>query len=216
MRVRCSCLNKGGYSECAEDMMQRKTQVVRKTKETDITLLLNLDGKGIYDIKTSIPFLDHMLSLFAKHGLFDLKIKAKGDIEIDYHHTVEDIGICLGDALKKALGAKAGIKRYGNATVPMDEAVASAAIDIRDRPYLVYKAALPKKSKIKNFDADLVEDFLQAVVSRSGITLHVTAPYGRNIHHIIEAVFKAIARALSDAVRLDSRIKGVMSTKGRL
>ena len=196
--------------------MFRKAQVIRKTKETDIILNLNLDGKGIYDIRTSIPFLDHMLSLFARHGLFDLKIKAKGDIEIDYHHTVEDIGICLGDALKKALGTKAGIKRYGNATVPMDEAVASAAIDISDRPYLVYKAALPKKSKIKNFDADLVEDFLQAVVSRSGITLHVTAPYGRNIHHIIEAVFKAIARALSDAVRLDPRIKGVMSTKGKL
>jgi len=196
--------------------MSRKAQVIRKTKETDIILNLNLDGKGVYDIRTSIPFLDHMLSLFARHGLFDLKIKAKGDIEIDYHHTVEDIGICLGDALKKALGTKAGIKRYGNATVPMDEAVASAAIDISDRPYLVYKAALPKKSKIKNFDADLVEDFLQAVVSRSGITMHVTAPYGRNIHHIIEAVFKAIARALSDAVRLDPRIKGVMSTKGKL
>ena len=196
--------------------MFRKAQVIRKTKETDIILNLNLDGKGVYDIRTSIPFLDHMLSLFARHGLFDLKIKAKGDIEIDYHHTVEDIGICLGDALKKALGTKAGIKRYGNATVPMDEAVASAAIDISDRPYLVYKAALPKKSRIKNFDADLVEDFLQAIVSRSGITMHVTAPYGRNIHHIIEAVFKAIARALSDAVRLDPRIKGVMSTKGRL
>src|SRR3989337_1461305 len=196
--------------------MSRKAQVIRKTKETDIILNLNLDGKGVYDIRTPIPFLDHMLSLFARHGLFDLKIKAKGDIEIDYHHTVEDIGICLGDALKKALGTKAGIKRYGDATVPMDEAVASAAIDISDRPYLVYKAALPKKSKIKNFDADLVEDFLQAVVSRSGITLHVTVPYGRNIHHIIEAEFKAIARALSDAVRLDPRIKGVMSTKGRL
>src|SRR3989344_5766848 len=179
--------------------MFRKAQEIRKTKETNIILNLNLAGKGIYDIRTSIPFLDHMLSLFARHGLFDLKIKAKGDIEIDYHHTVEDIGICLGDA-----------------SVPMDEAVASAAIDISDRPYLVYKAALPKKSKIKNFDADLVEDFLQAVVSRSGITLHVTVPYGRNIHHIIEAVFKAIARALSDAVRLDPRIKVVMSTKGRL
>lgn len=196
--------------------MPRKTQIVRKTKETDITLSLNLDGKGAYDIETSIPFLDHMLSLFAKHGLFDLKIKAKGDIEIDYHHTVEDVGICLGDALKKALGNKAGIKRYGNATVPMDEAVASAAIDISERPYLVYKAALPKKGRIKNFDADLVEDFFQAVVSKSGITLHVLAPYGRNIHHIIEAMFKAFGRALSEAVRVDARIKGVMSTKGRL
>ena len=196
--------------------MQRKTQVVRKTKETDITLLLNLDGKGIYDIKTSIPFLDHMLSLFAKHGLFDLKINAKGDIEIDYHHTVEDIGICLGDALKKTLGNKTGIKRYGSATVPMDEAIASVSLDISDRPYLVYKVALPKKSKIKNFDIDIIEDFFQAVVSRSGITLHVGVPYGRNIHHMIEAVFKAIGRALNEAVTIDPRIKGVMSTKGKL
>jgi len=196
--------------------MQRKTQVVRKTKETDITLLLNLDGKGIYDIKTSIPFLDHMLSLFAKHGLFDLKIKAKGDIEIDYHHTVEDIGICLGDALKKTLGNKTGIKRYGSATVPMDEAIASVSLDISDRPYLVYKVALPKKSKIKNFDIDIIEDFFQAVVSRSGITLHVGVPYGRNIHHMIEALFKALGRALREATTVDPRIKGVMSTKGRL
>jgi imidazoleglycerol-phosphate dehydratase len=196
--------------------MSRKAQIIRKTKETDITLSLNLDGKGAYTIHTSIPFLDHMLSLFARHGLFDLKIKAKGDIEIDYHHTVEDVGICLGDALKKALGSKAGIKRYGNATVPMDEAIASAAIDLSDRPYLVYKLTLPKKSKIKNFDADLVEDFLQAVVSRSGITLHVASAYGRNIHHMIEAVFKAFGRALKEAVSIDPRIKGVMSTKGRL
>jgi imidazoleglycerol-phosphate dehydratase len=196
--------------------MPRKAQIIRKTKETDITVSLNLDGQGTYDIKTSIPFLNHMLSLFAKHGLIDLKIKAKGDIEIDYHHTVEDIGICLGDALKKALGNKKGIKRYGNVTVPMDEAIASVTLDISERPYLVYKVILPKKSKIKNFDADLVEDFLQAFVSRSGVTLHVAVPYGRNIHHIIEAIFKALGRALSEAVRVDPRIKGVMSTKGRL
>ena len=196
--------------------MPRKAQIIRKTKETDITVSLNLDGQGTYDIKTPIPFLDHMLSLFAKHGLIDLKIKAKGDIEIDYHHTVEDIGICLGDALKKALGSKKGIKRYGNVTVPMDEAIASVTLDISERPYLVYKVILPKKSKIKNFDADLVEDFLQAFVSRSGVTLHVAVPYGRNIHHIIEAIFKALGRALSEAMRVDPRIKGVMSTKGRL
>ena len=196
--------------------MPRKAQIIRKTKETDITVSLNLDGQGAYDIQTSIPFLDHMLSLFAKHGLIDLKIKAKGDIEIDYHHTVEDIGICLGDALKKALGNKKGIKRYGNVTVPMDEAIASVTLDISERPYLVYKVILPKKSKIKNFDADLVEDFLQAFVSRSGVTLHVAVPYGRNIHHIIEAIFKALGRALSQAVRVDPRIKGVMSTKGKL
>jgi len=196
--------------------MSRKAQIIRKTKETDITVSLNLDGQGVYDIKTSIPFLDHMLSLFTKHGLIDLKIKAKGDIEIDYHHTVEDIGICLGDALKKTLGNKKGIKRYGNVTVPMDEAIASVTLDISERPYLVYKVVLPKKSKIKNFDADLVEDFLQAFVSRSGVTLHIAVPYGRNIHHIIEAIFKALGRALSEAVRVDPRIKGVMSTKGRL
>ena len=196
--------------------MSRKAQIIRKTKETDITVSLNLDGQGVYDIKTSIPFLDHMLSLFTKHGLIDLKIKAKGDIEIDYHHMVEDVGICMGDALKKALGNKKGIKRYGNVTVPMDEAIASVTLDISERPYLVYKVILPKKSKIKNFDADLVEDFLQAFVSRSGVTLHIAVPYGRNIHHIIEAIFKALGRALSEAVRVDPRIKGVMSTKGRL
>ncbi|OGP26441.1 MAG: imidazoleglycerol-phosphate dehydratase [Deltaproteobacteria bacterium GWF2_42_12] len=196
--------------------MARKAQINRKTKETDIMLNLNLDGRGIYDIRTSIPFLDHMLSLFAKHGLFDLKIKARGDIEIDYHHTVEDIGICLGDAVKKALGAKAGIKRYGTAFVPMDEAIASVSMDISDRPYLVYKVAMPKKSKIKNFEADLIEDFLQAIVNRSGMTLHVSVPYGRNIHHMIEALFKALGRALREATTVDPRIKGVMSTKGRL
>ncbi len=196
--------------------MPRKTKVIRKTKETDITLELNLDGKGAYDIKTPLPFLDHMLSLFAKHGLFDLKIKAKGDVDVDYHHTVEDIGICLGDALKKALEDKKGIQRYGFASVPMDEAIACASLDISDRPYLVYKIALPKKAKIKDFDADLVEDFLQAFVSKSGITLHVNVPYGRNIHHMIEAVFKAVGRALKEAVKINPKIKGVMSTKGRL
>lgn len=196
--------------------MARKAQINRKTKETDIMLNLNLDGRGTYDIRTSIPFLDHMLSLFAKHGLFDLKIKARGDIEIDYHHTVEDIGICLGDAVKKALGAKAGIKRYGAAFVPMDEAIASVSMDISDRPYLIYKVAMPKKSKIKNFEADLIEDFLQALVNRSGMTLHVSVPYGRNIHHMVEAVFKAFGRALREATTVDPRIKGVMSTKGKL
>ncbi|MEE8185821.1 MAG: imidazoleglycerol-phosphate dehydratase HisB, partial [Thermodesulfobacteriota bacterium] len=162
------------------------------------------------------PFLDHMLSLFAKHGLSDLKIKAKGDVDVDYHHTVEDVGICLGEALNKALGDKKGIRRYGSIAVPMDEALSSVSLDISDRPYLVYKVNFPKKARIKNFDPDLIEDFLQAFVNRSGITLHINVPYGRNIHHMIEAIFKALGRALSDAVRLDPRIKGVMSTKGRL
>lgn len=196
--------------------MARKSKRKRKTQETDIILDLNLDGKGNYDISTSIPFLDHMLSLFAKHGLFDLKIKAKGDVAVDYHHTVEDVGICLGEALNKALGDKKGIRRYGSIAVPMDEALSSVSLDISDRPYLVYKVNFPKRARIKNFDPDLIEDFLQAFVNRSGITLHINVPYGRNIHHMIEAIFKALGRALSDAVRLDPRIKGVMSTKGRL
>ena len=196
--------------------MPRKAKINRKTKETDISLELNLDGRGVYNIKTPIPFLDHMLSLFARHGLFDLKVKAKGDIDIDYHHTVEDTGICLGDAVKKALCNKKGIKRYGSAAVPMDEAIASVSIDISDRPYLAYKVILPKKAKIKDFDADLAEDFFQAFANRSGMTLHINVPYGRNIHHMIEAIFKAFGRALSEAASINPKIKGIMSTKGKL
>ncbi len=194
----------------------RKASIKRKTKETDISVELNLDGTGRYSIATSIPFLDHMLSLTARHGLMDMKLKAKGDIEIDYHHTVEDIGIVLGQAIKKALGDMQGIRRYGYASVPMDEALASVSLDISGRPYLIYKVSMPKKAKIKNFDPDLVEDFLQAFASNAGITLHVNAPYGRNTHHIVEAVFKALGRALKEAVSLEGRAKGVPSTKGRI
>jgi imidazoleglycerol-phosphate dehydratase len=191
----------------------RIAKVDRKTKETDIRLSLNLDGEGKYAIDTSIPFLDHMLSLMSKHGLLDMKIKAKGDIDIDFHHTVEDIGIVLGKAVKEALGNMQGITRYGQASVPMDEALAMVSIDISGRPYLVYKVEIPKKSKIKNFDPDLIEDFLQAFASTSSITLHVISPYGRNTHHIIEAIFKALGRALRQAVAIDPRVKGVPSTK---
>ncbi len=194
----------------------RTAKIERKTKETDIKLTLNLDGKGQYSINTSIPFFDHMLSLMCKHGIFDMKLKAKGDIEIDYHHTVEDIGIVFGKAVKQTLGDMKGISRFGQATVPMDEAIASVSIDISGRPYLVYRVAFPKKSKIKNFDPDLIEDFLQAFVSNSGITLHVESPYGRNTHHIIEAIFKALGRALRNAVCIDPRIKGIPTTKGQL
>ena len=194
----------------------RTARIERKTKETDIKLTLNLDGKGQYSINTSIPFFDHMLSLMCKHGIFDMKLKAKGDIEIDYHHTVEDIGIVFGKAVKQALGDMKGISRFGQATVPMDEALASVSIDISGRPYLVYRVFFPKKSKIKNFDPDLIEDFLQAFVSNSGITLHVESPYGRNTHHIIEAIFKALGRALKNAVYIDPRIKGIPTTKGQL
>jgi len=194
----------------------RTAKIERKTKETDIKLTLNLDGKGQYSINTSIPFFDHMLSLMCKHGIFDIKLKAKGDIEIDFHHTVEDIGIVFGKAVKQTLGDMKGISRFGQATVPMDEAIASVSIDISGRPYLVYRVAFPKKSKIKNFDPDLIEDFLQAFVSNSGITLHVESPYGRNTHHIIEAIFKALGRALRNAVCIDPRIKGIPTTKGQL
>ena len=191
----------------------RTAKVDRKTKETDIRLSINLDGGGKYAIDTSIPFLDHMLSLMSKHGLLDMKIKAKGDIDIDFHHTVEDIGIVLGKAMKEALGNMQGIARYGQASVPMDEALAMVSIDISGRPYLLYKVEIPKKSKIKNFDPDLIEDFLQAFASNSSITLHVISPYGRNTHHIIEAIFKALGRALRQAVAIDPRVKGVPSTK---
>jgi imidazoleglycerol-phosphate dehydratase len=191
----------------------RTAKIERKTKETDIKMTINLDGEGKYTIDTSIPFLDHMLSLMSKHGLLDLRIKAKGDIDIDFHHTVEDIGIVLGKAVKQALGDMKGLTRYGQASVPMDEALASVCIDISGRPYLVYKVEFPKKSKIKNFEPDLIEDFLQAFASSSSITLHVQSPYGRNTHHIIEAIFKALGRALKQAVSLDPRVKGVPSTK---
>lgn len=192
----------------------RKATIKRKTKETDISLDLNLDGSGKYSINTSIPFFDHMLSLMCKHGLFDVKLKAKGDIDIDDHHTVEDIGIVLGKAVKQALGDMKGISRYGQASVPMDEALASVSLDISGRSYLVYKVEFPKKARIKNFDPDLVEDFLQAFVSNSGITLHVNVLYGRNIHHIIEAIFKGLGRAIRGAVSIDKRIKGIPTTKG--
>ncbi|MDI6727936.1 MAG: imidazoleglycerol-phosphate dehydratase HisB [Thermodesulfovibrionales bacterium] len=194
----------------------RKAKVERRTKETDISVEINLDGSGKYSINTSIPFLDHMLSLMCRHGLFDAKLKAKGDIEIDYHHTVEDVGIVLGKAIKQALGDMKGISRYGQASVPMDEALASVSLDISGRPYLVYKVEFPKKSKLKDFDPDLIEDFLQAFVSNSGITLHVNILYGRNTHHIIEAIFKGLGRALRQAVTIDPRIKGLPTTKGKL
>jgi len=191
----------------------RTAKIERKTKETEIKVDINLEGEGRYNIDTSIPFLDHMLSLMSKHGLFDLKVRAKGDIDIDDHHTVEDAGIVLGKALRQALGDMKGITRYGQASVPMDEALAEVRLDISGRPYLVYKVEFPKRSKIKDFDPDLIEDFLQAFVSNSSITLHVQSHYGRNTHHIIEAIFKALGRALRQAVKIDPRVKGVPSTK---
>jgi imidazoleglycerol-phosphate dehydratase len=194
----------------------RIANMERKTRETYIQVSVGLDGHGKYAVDTSIPFLDHMLSLMSKHGLIDMKIKAKGDIEVDYHHTVEDVGIVLGKAVKQALGDMKGISRYGWASVPMDEAVASVSLDISGRPYLVYRVQFPRRSRVKNFEPDLIEDFLQAFVSSSSITLHVESPYGRNTHHMIEAIFKALGRALRQAVTVDPRVKGVPSTKKRI
>lgn len=195
--------------------MARTVSLERITKETRIKLTLGVDGSGQAAICTSVPFLDHMLNLFARHGLFDLQVEASGDIDIDFHHTVEDIGIVLGDAFKQALGDKAGIRRYGQATVPMDETLASVAVDISGRPYLVYHVTLPKV-KIGDFDVELAREFFQAFVNHCGLNLHVNVMYGENVHHIIEACFKAFARAMDTATQIDPRVEGIMSTKGML
>ena len=195
--------------------MSRKATIERITRETQIKLTLDLDGTGEAKVCTSVPFLDHMLNLFARHGLFDLVVEAKGDIDIDFHHTVEDIGIVLGEALKEALGDKQGIRRYGQATVPMDETLASVAVDLSGRPFLVYHVTLPKV-KIGEFDVELAREFFQAFVNNLGSNLHINVMYGDNVHHILEACFKATARALDTATQVDCRIDGVMSTKGKL
>jgi imidazoleglycerol-phosphate dehydratase len=195
--------------------MSRTAVVERVTKETRIRLSLAVDGTGDAKICTSVPFLDHMLNLFTRHGLFDLQVEAQGDIDIDFHHTVEDIGIVLGEALKKSLGDKEGIRRYGHATVPMDETLASVSVDLSGRPYLCYNVQLPKV-KIGELDVELVREFFQAFTNSAGLNLHVNLAYGDNVHHIIEACFKAFARALDGATRPDSRIAGVLSTKGQL
>jgi len=195
--------------------MSRTASIERVTRETRIRLSINLDGSGVGRICTSVPFLDHMLDLFARHGLFDLEVEAQGDIDIDFHHTVEDIGIVLGQAIKEALGDKKGIRRYGQATVPMDETLASVALDLSGRPYLVYNVTLPKV-KIGEFDVELGREFFQAFVNNAGANLHLNVMYGDNVHHVLEACFKGFARALDMATQLDPRIEGVMSTKGKL
>lgn len=195
--------------------MTRSATIERITSETKIQLSLNIDGSGQTAICTSAPFLDHMLNLFARHGLFDLNVEACGDIDIDFHHTVEDIGIVLGNAFKQALGDKKGICRYGQATVPMDETLANAVVDISGRPYLVYHVMLPKV-KIGDFDVELAREFFQAFANHCGMNLHINVMYGDNVHHILEACFKAVARAMDLATRFDPRVEGVMSTKGVL
>ncbi|MHB1398107.1 MAG: imidazoleglycerol-phosphate dehydratase HisB [Trichloromonadaceae bacterium] len=195
--------------------MPRSATIDRQTSETQIKLSLELDGKGVGQISTPVPFIDHMLTLLARHGFFDLTVEATGDIEIDAHHTVEDLGICLGEAFKQALGDKAGIRRFGRATMPMHEALASVIIDFSGRPFLVFNVDMPK-AKVGNFDTELVEEFFVAFCNHAGANVHVNLAYGDNLHHIIEGIFKAFGRALDEASSFDPRIEGVLSTKGKL
>lgn len=193
----------------------RRAMVERHTTETRVSVDLALDGTGKGQIQTSIPFLDHMLELLKKHGFFDLTVQAKGDTEVDDHHTVEDIGIVFGDALKQALGTKEGVRRFGWASVPLDETLAQVTVDLSGRPYLVYHVQLPQR-RIKSFDLGLFEDFFQAFATHAALNLHINVLYGRNPHHIMEAVFKALAKALDQATSIEERLSGVLSTKGRL
>jgi imidazoleglycerol-phosphate dehydratase len=197
------------------DKPHRAADETRQTKETDIAVSLDLDGDGATSASTGVGFLDHMLDLLGKHALFGLDIQARGDTQVDAHHTVEDVGICLGRALVAALGDKAGIRRFGFASVPMDEALAEVSLDISGRPFAAFEVTFPTE-KTGEFDAQLAEEFLRAFAVNAGLTLHVRVPYGRNTHHIVEAVFKATARALREAVAVDPRVSGVPSTKGTL
>ncbi len=202
-------------SKSTETKKARRAEIERKTAETQISIKLNLDGEGTCDIATGIGFLDHMLTLLAKHSFMDLTVKAKGDLEVDSHHTVEDIGIVLGEALQEALGDKAGIHRYGNCFIPMDETLAQVCLDFSGRPFLVFGAEIPK-IQLGNYDTEMTEEFFRAVAMHCGLTLHIRVLYGSNVHHIIEAIFKAFARAVAEAAAVDPRVKGVMSSKGVL
>jgi imidazoleglycerol-phosphate dehydratase len=195
--------------------MGRTAKTERKTKETEIAIELDLDGSGNAEIETGMPFFNHMLEIFARHGLFDLKLKAKGDIQVDYHHTVEDVGLTLGQAFKQALGDKAGISRFGEATIPLDEALTQVVVDLSGRPYLAYNVKI-RPGRVGDFDTDLPHEFFQAFANQLGMNLHINVSQGENPHHIIEASFKALARAMEKATRVDQRIKGVLSTKGSL
>jgi len=207
----------------------RKAKIARVTRETDITIELKLDGSGVSDIKTPIPFLDHMLTNFARHGLFDLKVRAAGDIEVDFHHTVEDTGLTLGEAVKKALGDNSGIVRCGSSDVPMMDSLATVVLDVSNRPYMKFTttkdsfsvsrkmvSAMIGGKMVDVFDMSLLQEFMKAFSNSAGVDLHITLHYATDIHHAIEAVFKAFGRALATAVTRDRRIKGVMSTKGKL
>jgi imidazoleglycerol-phosphate dehydratase len=195
--------------------MKRKVKAKRKTSEVEVFVELGLDGRGNYSIETGIPFFDHMLSQFAKHGYFDLVIKAKGDIEVDYHHTVEDVGLTLGEAFLEALGDKKGIARFGEAFVPFDETLVFAAVDLSGRPYFIYRVSIPK-GKIGSFDVELAEEFFKSLSNALRCNLHIELKYGENLHHIVEAMFKAVGRALDKASRIDPRSEEIPSTKGML
>ncbi|HUR52815.1 MAG TPA: imidazoleglycerol-phosphate dehydratase HisB [Gemmataceae bacterium] len=195
--------------------MSRTATITRKTAETDIELELDLDGTGRVEVHTGVGFFDHMLTHIGKHGMFDLRMKCDGDLYIDAHHTVEDVGICFGKALVQALGDKAGIRRFGDATLPMDETLATAAVDLSGRPFLVWRADVPLET-LGTFSSQLAEEFWRAVSSAGLLTLHVVLHHGRNTHHIVETIFKACARALRQAVEPDPRATGVPSTKGVL
>ena len=193
----------------------RKAKIRRKTKETNILVDLNVDGTGKNSVQTDVGFFDHMMSAFAKHGFFDLKIEAKGDLHIDEHHTVEDVGIALGEAFKKALGDKHGMARHGHGHVPLDEAYAEVILDVCGREYLVYNIKC-RKQRIGTFSLQLIEEFFRGFTRSSGTTLHIHSPYGKNFHHIYECVFKAFGKAMDEATKIDPRVKGVRSTKGSL
>ncbi len=199
------------------DRAPRQARIERKTQETEVALQLNVDGTGASTVKTTIPFFDHMLAAWAKHGLMDLGVEARGDTEVDLHHTVEDVGIVLGKAFRDAVTDKRGIVRYGTAWVPMDETLVAASVDLSGRPFLVFNVPAVQRTRISNFDLDLLEEFFRAFVVNAEVTLHVNLHYGKNLHHIAEAVFKAVGRALADATRLNPRTAGLLpSTKGAL
>ena len=194
---------------------QRKAKVIRNTKETQITTELNVDGSGKSKIVTPIPFLTHMLEAFAKHGLFDIKITAKGDVDVDFHHTVEDVALTLGEAFTKALGDKKGMVRYGSSTLPMDEVMTTCAVDFCGRPALIYNVKITR-GRIGDFDVELVPEWFQAFTNAAAINLHLNVWYGRNRHHIVESLFKSLAKAVDMATQIDPRAKGIPSTKGKL
>ena len=195
--------------------MSRTSTIARKTNEVEVTVDLNLDGKGIYQIDTGIPFFDHMLEQLSKHGLFDIKISAKGDTEIDYHHTVEDVGIALGEAFDKALGDKKSINRYGSFSVPFDETLSSSNIDLSGRPFFIFNADIPN-GKVGEFDIELTREFFQSFTNNIKANIHIENKYGSNSHHIIESIFKSVARSLDIATQIDSRTNSIPSTKGNL